>query len=539
MADQFRDQINKARREGYSDDEIIDYLKNKDSRVSKALDAGYKPTEIAEYLAPPLSFSEEVVRKTGIAARGVSEALAPVTAGAVIGATAGGALGLPTGVGAPVGALVGGLAVPAADALTYAYNKITDSSVKLPSQAISEMIPGPRAESSAERVLQSSAGALSGTSASVGAGRGIVNAAKTAPGLRSSVAPQIAAVGKEASRAPIGQIVTAPVATAVGQGVTEMTDSPLAGLIAGTATSMAAGLRPTKREAVPSADELLAKSKANYALLDKSGFQLDSGQFKQHMASIPAKMRKEVGYVESVNPRVAGAIKELMTDAPKDVAEIGALRKIIGSAAQSTDASERKAALMLLDEFDNYVMNAPASAIVAGDRNAMDAWKLARADYAKVKKAELIQDIVNRAEVSQGGKEATVAQGLSSLAKNEKKMRFFSPDEQKAIREAAKGGTLQSMLRTVAKFTPMTPAAAIFTAVSPMGAYTAAAGMAAKELAANRRLRQVNKLSERMLAGREPLVLESAFTNQPVFVTKGLQNMMNPVAMENQNALAR
>jgi hypothetical protein len=530
MADNFRDQINTARRQGYSDDEIVGYLKGKDPRVTQALEAGYKPLEIVEYLAPKPTMGEEFVRKAGVAVRGATEALAPVTAGAATGAAAGAMLGAPTGLGAPVGALVGGLAVPTADALTMAYNKLAGGNVRLPSQVISSMIPGPRAESPAERVLQASSGALTGTGGSVAAGRGMAQVA--------GASPQVAAIGREASRAPLGQMIAAPAATAVGQTVTEATDNPLLGLAAGVGTGMTAGLRPTKREAVPSTEALLKQSKANYEVLDKSGFRLDTQQFNQHMAQLPAKLRQEVGYVESVNPKVAGAFKELTSGNAKDVAEITALRKIIGSAAKSSDPSERKVAVKLLDEFDDYVLNVPPSAIVSGDKTAVEAWKAARADYSKVKKAELIEDIVARAEVSQGGKEATIAQGLSALAKNDKKMRFFSPDEQEAIRDAAKGGTLQSMLRTVGKFTPMTPAAAIFTAVSPFGAYTAGAGLAARELATARRVQQVGRLADQMRVGTIPKITEGPFVNEPVFFSRSAQNMLGPV-QQNQNALAR
>jgi hypothetical protein len=524
MADQFRDQINTARRAGYNDDELIGFLKDKDPRVTQALTAGYAPTEILQHLAPILSTGEEFVRKAGVAIRGVSEALAPATAGA----TAGFMLGGPVGAG--VGALAGGLAVPTADVLVQGYNKLAGGNVRLPSQVISSMIPGPRAETPTERVIQASTGALGGTTGSVTAGRTLAAAPGVTQGLK--------AIGQEAARLPVGQIVTAPLATATGQTVTELTDNPLAGLAAGVATGVAAGVRPTKRGAVPTAEELLARSKANYDILDKSGFQLDNTLFKQHMASLPAKLRSEIGYVESVNPKVAGAFKELLSDAPKDVAEITALRKIIGGAAGSADRSERMAAMKLLDEFDTYVLNAPPSSLISGDVKAMQAWKEARADYAKVKKSELIEDIAARADVSQSGKEASIAQGLSALAKNDKKMRFFTPDEQEAIREAAKGGTLQGLIKTIGKFSPMTPAAAIFTAVNPYGAYTAAAGMAAKELATVQRMKQINALSSQMRLGQVPQVLEGAGANVPVFYTRGMQNMLGPV-QQNQNALAK
>ena len=523
MADQFRDQINAARRAGYKDDELVGYLKDKDPRVGEALKQNYSPKEILDYLAPALSTGEEFLRKTGVAVRGATEALAPVATGAGAGFLMGGP------VGAGVGALAGGLAGPTSDVLVQGYNRLVGANRPTPSQAISSMIPGPRAETSVERVLQGSAGALGGTAGSVGAGRAIISAADA--GL--PVSQGALAVGREAARLPIAQLVTAPIATAAGQTVTETTKSPLLGLAAGVATGAAAGVRPVKRGAVPTAEELLAQSKANYEILDRSGFQLDNTLFKQHMAALPAKLRSEVGYVESVNPKVAGAFKEILSDTPKDVAEITALRKIIGGAAGSADKSERMAAMKLLDEFDDYVLNAKPNAIIAGDPKAMQAWKDARADYAKVKKSELIEDIVARAEVSQSGKEPTIAQGLSALAKNNKKMRFFTADEQEAIREAAKGGTMQSMLRTIAKFSPMTPAAAIFTAVNPYGAYTAAAGMAAKELSTARRMQQMNALASQMRLGEAPKVIEGAAANVPTFAARSaVNNLQGPSGLD-------
>ena len=534
MADNFRDQINTARRQGYSDDEIVGYLKGKDPRVTQALEAGYKPLEIVEYLAPKPTMGEEVARKAGVVGRGMSEGLVGPTAGATLGMMVGGP------VGAGVGALAGGLAVPAADLLTTGYNKLMGGNVRLPSQVISSMIPGPRAESPTERVLQASGGALTGTGGSVAAGRSLAAMSKipTAAGTPPTVAPSVAAIGTEAGRLPVAQVVTAPIATAVGQTVTEATDNPLLGLAAGVGTGMVSGVRPTKREQVPSAEDLLARSKANYEILDNSGLQFDTNQFNQHIAALPAKLRKDESYVASGYPKVATAFDELLANRPKDIAEITTLRRFIGDAAGSADPKERRIARRLLDEFDDYVLNAPPSAVISGDKSAIQAWKAARADYAKLKKSELIEDIVSRAEVSQGGKEVTVAQGLSALAKNEKKMRFFSPEEQESIREAAKGGNLQVMLRTVGKLAPLTPAAAIFTAVNPYGAYTAAAGLAGKGLATALRGRGVDQLAEQMRLGKVPKITEGPFVNEPVFFSRSAQNMLGPV-QQNQNALAR
>jgi hypothetical protein len=68
--------------------------------------------------------------------------------------------------------------------------------------------------------------------------------------------------------------------------------------------------------------------------------------------------------------------------------------------------------------------------------------------------------------------------------------------------------------------------------------------MTAAELAKSRRYQQINRLSDRMLLGDEPRVLGSAFENQPVFFSRGVQNMMgseqqNRMAPTRQNALSR
>jgi len=522
MADQFRDQINTARRAGYSDDELIGFLKDKDPRVTQALSAGYQPAEVLQYLAPALSTGEEVVRKVGVAARGVSEALAPVAAGAGAGLLMGGP------IGAAVGGLAGGLAMPLTDAATMAYNKLFGASARAPSSVISNMLPGPRAETSAERVLQSSMGALGGTGSSVSAGRALAQAPGVTQGLR--------AVGQEASRLPISQVVTAPIATAAGQTATELTDNPLTGLATGVITGTAAGTRPVKRSAVPTSKELTDRAKANYDILDKSNFELDNSQFVSRMGDMPTKLRASAGYDPRIMPNVEVALNNLTAGNPKTVQELDTLRTIIGNAAKSGSAPERNAAKQLLDEFDTYVTTAQPSAIVAGDASTMKAWKDARADYAKMKKSELITDILENAEIAKGTKEGSIASQLISLAKNDKKMRFFTADEQAAIREAAKGGKMQTMLNVIGKFSPSTPAAAIFTAVNPLGVYSAAAGMSAKALADQRRVQQANALANRMRLGEAPQILEGAMENQPVFFTRSVQNMLGP-QQQNQNSL--
>lgn len=520
MADNYRDQINTARRAGYSDAEIIDHIKDKDPKISSALNEGYSPDEILSHIAPAPTTGENIARQFGIAARGASPTLLGAGTGALLGSLAG-------PPGAAAGGLIGSIGVPVSDAAIQAYNALAGKKVPLTSETIKNWLGGPKPETTGERMLDVASSAIT----PAGIEPAAANLVKSAPGM-------LGRAGTEFSRAPLSQLVTAPTSAATAQGVTEKSNNPALGFASGLVANIAGNVRGNKRAEAPSAEILDARSKANYEALDQSGFQLNNDNFKSHFENAPAKLRAEEGYVEGAYPKIDMAIKELNSDKPKDVAELSALRKIIGAAKSSSDSHERKIASHLMDSFDEYVLNVPENAIVGGDKHAAEAWKSAREDYSRMKKGEIFTDIIDKAELSQGDKGKAIASQISALAKNDKKMRLFSPAEQEEIKRVAKGGPVQSLLNTAAKFTPMTPAAAIFTAVNPWGAYTAAGGMTAKALATSRQEQQANNLAQTMragLGGRPPIV-EGPTRNLPMASYRELVNSLN---INNQNALAQ
>jgi hypothetical protein len=517
MAD-LREQINTARRAGYSESEIVDFLKQSRQDVSKAIESGYSPDEVLKFLAPKPTLGEEFVRKASIAARGA----APIAGSAALGGAVGTAFG-----GPGVGTLVGSLAVPAADVLASTYSAATGRPVSLPSNVLRDLIPGPRAQTPVERMVQAGGEAAASAIPQVAAGRALAAAGGPA-----------AAMGQAISRQPIGQIVTAPAAGAAAQGVGEATGSPLAGLLAGTAVGAAGGVRRTQREPAPTEAELSAQSKANYDILDQSGLRMDTPEFRRFAQSLSPQLRADVGYTPSAYPKITAALKEMSSHAPKDVAEIQALRKIISGARGSADAQERMIASELLDRFDDYLLNAPPQAIVGGNPDAIKAWGAARLDYSRMKKSEIFTDMIGKAELSQSGKGAAMASELSKLARNDRKMRLFTPEEQEAIKDAARGGKVKDMLNIAAKFTPMTPAAAIFTAVAPGGAIIAAGGLSSREMASKLTQRDLERLATQMRLGRPQNMLQGATAGVPISAARGVVSSTPFLTQEIQNQLA-
>jgi hypothetical protein len=218
---------------------------------------------------------------------------------------------------------------------------------------------------------------------------------------------------------------------------------------------------------------------------------------------------------------------------PKDWTELQALRKMIKGGQKSIDPEERRLASILLDEYDNYLTNVPKTDIVAGDGKAVGrAWEEARNTYSRMKKAEVFEDMLetaklDRSKFTQSGEENSLAKQLRDLAKNEKRMRLFTKDEQEAIAKASKGGTTQNLLKFFGRFAPTGPVSGLFTGgisvMAPAVGVPLAAGAAASRMAATgMRRASVEDLASIMRAGQAPQVTGGMMRATPAITAQGL-----------------
>ena len=118
-----------------------------------------------------------------------------------------------------------------------------------------------------------------------------------------------------------------------------------------------------------------------------------------------------------------------------------------------------------------------------------------------LEKAEL-----DKTKFSMSGTENSLTAQLRNLAKNDKKMRLFTPLEQQAIKQASKGSTKQNLLRLFGKFAPTSAVSSIpallATSVSgPVGLALTAGSMGARYGATKMRKSDVENLSALMRAG--------------------------------------
>ena len=318
----------------------------------------------------------------------------------------------------------------------------------------------------------------------------------------------------EAAKIPpyVGNIGMIPSAMQASQAVRPLAQEARQAVQPAVST-MAQALRrePSIIKTAPSAEELAQTSRILFTSARESGVDLNDKDFATNMAGIGKELRNE-GYDPRLYPKLSVALDE-MTQAgiPKDFNELSTLRKFIQGAQKSADPDERRLATILKDDFDTYVANIPESSVVGGSKEGLKQWKEARDTYARLSKSEVFTDMLENAQLdkskfSMSGIENSLAQQLRQLAKNDKKMRLFTEDEQEAIKKAAKGGVGQNALRFVGKFAPTSAVSSIpallATSVSgPVGLAATAASMGARVGATQMRKSDVNKLAALMRAG--------------------------------------
>jgi hypothetical protein len=261
----------------------------------------------------------------------------------------------------------------------------------------------------------------------------------------------------------------------------------------------------------PTKDFLETQSNQLFQSAKDAGITYKTKPFNSAMSNIATGLREE-GYTPTAYPKVSAAINELTANPlPKDFTELKALRTIIKGASSSADAAERRIAGILLDKFDDYVINSPTKDIKVGSKEGVQLWQEARSTYSKLKKSEVFDDMLsnadlNKSKFTQSGVENALATELRNLAKNDKRMRLFTKEEQSQIRAAAKGGNLQNTLKFIGRFSPTGPVSGIFSggaiAYNPfIGVPVALGALASRYGATKMRQGGVENLSKFMRQG--------------------------------------
>jgi hypothetical protein len=201
MAD-LKTQIQQARQEGYSDDEIIQYLSGSNQQVAEALQEGYAPSEIISYVSQSKPADLKLPRQ------------APQME-----STTGGDVMRQLGLTARAG-VTGVTAIPAiaGDALNQLVRMITGANVPPVSQSIQGLMTRagvPEPQTKQERVVQDISSALAGVGGTAALARGLAPSAQAVAPLTERLGLQAtgaiggttaASLGREEGVGPLGQL---------------------------------------------------------------------------------------------------------------------------------------------------------------------------------------------------------------------------------------------------------------------------------------------------------------------------------------------
>lgn len=272
------------------------------------------------------------------------------------------------------------------------------------------------------------------------------------------------------------------------------------------------GKAPAK-PAVPTVEELGTQAKAAYKRAEDAGIAVSPQSFDAMKMRVLDKMEKE-GIDKDLHPKSLAAMKRLTsTEGPVTLEKIETLRKIANDARSTIDKADGRLAGELIDDIDDFVEGLTDKDLVAGDASKAAALKEARGLYSRKKKAEEIDELVHRAELSApnfsaSGMENALRTEFRSLAKNSRRMRRFNAEERAAIEKVAKGDLSTNALRLVGK---LAPTGAISGALSggvgfaiggPVGAAAVpAAGLGARLGATQLTKRAANSAQELMRRG--------------------------------------
>ena len=400
----------------------------------------------------------EIGRTGQLLARGAI----PVATGAGVGAMVGGA----------PGALIGSMALPMAD-LAALGSKYLENLIRQargvpetkgfsPSGEVSKALANiglPEPTSTGERVIEAVGGGLAGVGTQLPALGRLATTATTEAGR--SLAGRMA-------QAPVAQTVVAAPAAGTAQYVGETTENPLLGMAAGMAVGSTAGLRPRQVEKGLTAEQLRIRADIAYRNAEKAGVVVSPESLK---AKVPQfeKLLKEEGFVPGLHKELDTVLGELQREVntPKTLKELDQLRRTLKAPAKFFDnPDQQRITGKLVDEFDDYVNNLSAKDLAVEGGKVKTATKeltKARNFYSKSRKADEIDELFRRAEIraganfTQSGLENALRQELKSLALNKKRISMFSSTEQNAIEAAAKGGSLQNVLRNIGKYAATSP----------------------------------------------------------------------------------
>ena len=335
-------------------------------------------------------------------------------------------------------------------------------------------------------------------------------------------------VGGGAVAGPSGMVpsLTALLGSEAGRvtdraGITGGYGEVVGGVVGGAVPGFTKGVTTSGVRKAPTIDEWRAKADAAYKAAEQDGVIVNQSAM-QRLANNTKNTLANENYHPKQAPDVAAAWQTIKQSAG-DNATLSHLDKVLrgiaGNAAKSVKSSEARLGSILVEQIDDFMEGlTPADLKFGNSAKAVAALKQARSAWSKMRKAELIDDAVDKARADAissgtgGNLENRIKQRLKAIYFNKKLSRGFSKQEMVLMRKAIDGSGTERFLRWFGRsFSPSTGALQGLGSLGASGlasimihpglALVPAAGMASKALAESLASRNASRLSAAVRGG--------------------------------------
>lgn len=264
-----------------------------------------------------------------------------------------------------------------------------------------------------------------------GAYGGLYGAGEAAPGERLQSAGTGAALG-----------------AVIGGGVSKAGDMVASGLA-----------RRSANMAAPAADDLAVQRRALYAASEAEGVRFNG----QPIQRLGVNLKIAAGRVnDKLRPKTAGFVDDIdsMFNGPLSLEQFDEYRKVINQELKRASPDDARTLNSMKRVLDNFADNiSPAD--MTGGKRGIPLLEQAREVYGREKKTEVIERILDQADVNTGqytqsGLSNTIKREMNKLYKQIQsgKAKGFSKEETALIRQMAKGGSSSTIVNLFAKFAP-------------------------------------------------------------------------------------
>jgi hypothetical protein len=268
-------------------------------------------------------------------------------------------------------------------------------------------------------------------------------------------------------------------------------------------------------------DEVRKQAEADYKASEDAGVVLKPETIKEMVDKLTDELAQN-GYHPRLQPTTAVALEELAAVAGKPVTLKGVdiIRQVVNGAAQVTNAKDMRMAGKVVKRIDEMVRNLDDSKVTMGDaKNGIPALLRAREAWARVKKSEIIEEALARAQRqanksgSGGNIDNAIRQQIGRILERPRLRRGFSKTELAQMEVIVNGrGSLHNILRRVGKLSPegnglmlmlstLGGGAAVTGAISPFAMALPLAGAIAKPISNAMTRGSAARLSQDVLRG--------------------------------------